>query len=1042
MKNVFGPPGYATPIVDKLIGTAYPVVRHVAENIEYVKHVSAHLPEVYRVWESVDKLDTLFNSIENLDVVYSNLTEINVLYADRIKYLDIYDNRVALLDLQDNIPELYDARDTIVEFSNTFGSVQAAINATEAIREATNIQGQAKVDAAEAIRVQTAGDRTQTGLDRVQTGVDKFAAAAERLLAQNARDASFALGPKYATEALGRVAVADGSTFLVVGSGDIAAIEYRRISSSSSALIAIYPSVGAINSRAVNMEDGLKTGAYILQGRRTTDGNAALLTDNFGGWASLQAVPANLPIGSRLDRFIIDIGVASNATSVRFRVWRRPSTIDNASRVPDGGFDLLVGSVTKTVAELGITPGATGRISCAFDLPEPLLCYAGDMFVTVVEAFGDGGVHAAIGVSTVIEDVASPASVKGWYKNSSGVWAGMPNDRAITWRWEKKDFSLPVELKAEVAALKNKLTRAFTTIGENILGTGLSTNNWSYTDNFGRYAVGFDAGGAVPVGSDWDAVSLNINTGADATKIAFRLWRRPLTVTNPNAVIGTLPEDDTLVSFNRTLGQLGITAGQSTFTSCNVIFPSTIKIEAGYYYAVEFGAQNASDQRVATGAQSRNNVSPTPEQRFRGYIAASVNGNLSNLSSTTAAFYWRASSVQYGADPMVDARLSTVETKVATIEAQLGITAPPITGLVLPPKLWLTSGRPLPFNWMNALPYFYEGNGVIASISSVKTGQIAFLREGKYSLEIDPDRLGSTVTCTFRRVVDPEERQIQTIPVTVAPATKTGSPKIMTLGDSIMHGGIAASVSHNLTARGMTPEFLGTKISGIWNSLTPPTEAKGGTDFGDWIGKNTDMLQPLAVGQEAAYLEMSNTDKGLYNPFLRSAIGGDPAQRIFGGYIFDLDFYCTRFGIDLPDFFAICLGQNSLYVGTSGMEAEVDLGMETLIGQIRAAAPNCQIGFFTVVQGRSGQDITLHNAMQARVANHIRASSDSKLTLLPAWLHMSEEAGWQWETPSATSPSGLQTVVTNIALAGDIHQHRPNVEITAEIVSSWIAALA
>ena len=50
----------------------------------------------------------------------------------------------------------------------------------------------------------------------------------------------------YATEALGRGAVADGETFRVQGSGGIASYEYRRVNASSSTLIATYPSHNAI----------------------------------------------------------------------------------------------------------------------------------------------------------------------------------------------------------------------------------------------------------------------------------------------------------------------------------------------------------------------------------------------------------------------------------------------------------------------------------------------------------------------------------------------------------------------------------------------------------------------------------------------------------------------------------------------------------------------------------------------------------------------------------------------------------------------------
>lgn len=66
--------------------------------------------------------------------------------------------------------------------------------------------------------------------------------------AELARDASFALGPKYADEATGRAAVADGAAFLVQGAGSVAAIEYRRTSSTVSVEIARYPSARAVDA--------------------------------------------------------------------------------------------------------------------------------------------------------------------------------------------------------------------------------------------------------------------------------------------------------------------------------------------------------------------------------------------------------------------------------------------------------------------------------------------------------------------------------------------------------------------------------------------------------------------------------------------------------------------------------------------------------------------------------------------------------------------------------------------------------------------------
>lgn len=84
----------------------------------------------------------------------------------------------------------------------------------------------------------------------VDTGPATALAIAAKDAAELARDASFALGPKYTTEPEGRAAVGDGQTFLVVGAGDVAAYEYRRINSGASTLIASYPSANLVDALA------------------------------------------------------------------------------------------------------------------------------------------------------------------------------------------------------------------------------------------------------------------------------------------------------------------------------------------------------------------------------------------------------------------------------------------------------------------------------------------------------------------------------------------------------------------------------------------------------------------------------------------------------------------------------------------------------------------------------------------------------------------------------------------------------------------------
>ena len=90
---------------------------------------------------------------------------------------------------------------------------------------------------------------TQAGISTTQAGL----ATAAKTAAEAARDAAIIGSGSYATEADGRAAVADGAAFKVQGSGDVAAYEYRRINSTTSVLIATYPSLTAVTAQYDNV---------------------------------------------------------------------------------------------------------------------------------------------------------------------------------------------------------------------------------------------------------------------------------------------------------------------------------------------------------------------------------------------------------------------------------------------------------------------------------------------------------------------------------------------------------------------------------------------------------------------------------------------------------------------------------------------------------------------------------------------------------------------------------------------------------------------
>ncbi|WP_374342554.1 sialate O-acetylesterase [Azonexus sp.] len=72
--------------------------------------------------------------------------------------------------------------------------------------------------------------------------------------AEAARDSALIQSGVYVDEPTGRAAVADGQAFKVQGTGDIAALEYRRTSSLASVLIAIYPAASYITKLRADLE--------------------------------------------------------------------------------------------------------------------------------------------------------------------------------------------------------------------------------------------------------------------------------------------------------------------------------------------------------------------------------------------------------------------------------------------------------------------------------------------------------------------------------------------------------------------------------------------------------------------------------------------------------------------------------------------------------------------------------------------------------------------------------------------------------------------
>lgn len=162
---------------------------------------------------------------------------------------------------------------------------------------------------AQADSAATAADRVQTGIDRAQVSSDAASAFASRTAAAlseanaaNSATAAAINSNVFTTEAAGRAAVADGFTFLVQGSGDAAALRYRRTNSTTSVLEATYPSLQAAQSGVTALTNTISLQSDAARPRLSE--NLLINSEDLSTWAAtgltttLSTVPGPEGVGN------------------------------------------------------------------------------------------------------------------------------------------------------------------------------------------------------------------------------------------------------------------------------------------------------------------------------------------------------------------------------------------------------------------------------------------------------------------------------------------------------------------------------------------------------------------------------------------------------------------------------------------------------------------------------------------------------------------------------------------------------------------------
>lgn len=366
---------------------------------------------------------------------------------------------------------------------------------------------------------------------------------------------------------------------------------------------------------------------------------------------------------------------------------------------------------------------------------------------------------------------------------------------------------------------------------------------------------------------------------------------------------------------------------------------------------------------------------------------------------------------------------------------------------IYPDQMFLIDGRPLQFYPEQLIASQEVGKDYVVTLAgrNVDTGLPTVLSGGTQGFLIDGKRIkGDANIITRLRAGSQNVRKQKPVTVNVAAATVLSgkSMSVHCMGDSLtQRTGSVPAIRDKLIVLGATPTMIGTVNSNGPGYTDALGEGRGGMEAADYTYQNTDALSPLPVGDEAAYMAMTDTEKRTYSPYLRVATGGEAhPERVFNGYIFDAGFYFTRFSLAVPDYIVINLGTND-YVqqGVTSGHIQLGIALDIIVNSFREAAPAAKIALVgnVVVQSDGGETFWPTSvALNRQLIEFVIDLADADVVMLPMWPHVSREAGWDFPVTATDVALNLETIS---GIVDVYHFEGVATEQYAEVAVAWIA---
>lgn len=359
----------------------------------------------------------------------------------------------------------------------------------------------------------------------------------------------------------------------------------------------------------------------------------------------------------------------------------------------------------------------------------------------------------------------------------------------------------------------------------------------------------------------------------------------------------------------------------------------------------------------------------------------------------------------------------------------------------LPARLFLTERRPISIFPGQALPRRGDSADWIVSFSSSDPRRAGHVISGRECVVLNPAQLAGAVAFNARMSGAPLYRVHADLEVVVSPRKASGAPIVHAIGDSLTNR-FLRHVDNRLQKRGLRPRFVGTveQDGGVMSEGREGKRARG------FSGRDGEM-QPVAEGDEAAYLAMSAGEKRHWNPYLRRATDVEKASRsdlcdIDGvDHVVDIAHYLHRFDLPVPDFVVIALGTNDVSADPRNAADDVRTLLAQYVPQLLALSATLRVGLLKFTIARTAGEAESRWAVHHEIikdAIHFAANND-RVDLLPAYLHQSADIGWPGETVHADPRTGV--TVRRVTPVGDanIHFDVANAMVAAELVAAWIS---